>query len=121
MKFTPVHTLTFLLILAGTLSIAWWMARDPVADFVTSEPGLDNRGEGAVIPDIDIGAFFETYAEKESDLAESWPRFRGAGFDNISTSPVKLLDFAGCLRIHRIISYCITLAGRNLFDRCTGA
>jgi len=92
MKWNNIHLVTALLVLAGVLSLGWWLARDPVRDFVTSEPGLDNRGEGAVVADIDIGAYGETYNSLETDLNETWPRFRGAYFDNISRSQVPLID-----------------------------
>jgi len=87
-----VNGVTALLVLAGVLSIAWWLAADPVEEFVTTEPGLDNRGEGGVVADIQIGAFFESLGSHESTLRESWPRFRGERFDNVSTSPVALID-----------------------------
>jgi len=87
-----IHIVTALLVAAGLISLGWWLAKDPVRDFVTSEPGLDNRGKGAVVPDIDIGALGETYATLESDLSETWPRFRGEHFDNISRSAVPLID-----------------------------
>ena len=78
--------ITVLLVLAGVLSIGWWLAKDPVDDFVTTQPGLDNRGAGGVVADIDIGAYFESLGTLESELEETWPRFRGADFDNISRS-----------------------------------
>ncbi len=78
--------------LAGSLSIAWWLARDPVEEFVTTEPGLDNRGAGAVIADIKIGEFFETLGTMETSLEETWPRFRGEYFDNISRSRIPLIE-----------------------------
>jgi outer membrane protein assembly factor BamB len=87
-----INIVTALLVAAGLISLGWWLAKDPVRDFVTSEPGLDNRGKGAVVPDIDIGALGETYATLESDLSETWPRFRGEHFDNISRSAVPLID-----------------------------
>ncbi len=83
---------TALLVLAGLSSLGWWLAKDPVNDFVTSEPGLDNRGEGGVVADINIGAYFESLGTLESDLQETWPRFRGEYFDNISRSRVKLIE-----------------------------
>lgn len=83
--------------LAGVISISWWLGKDPVEDFVTTQPGLDNRGAKAVVPDIEIGAFFEALDGGEDQavdagLDESWPRFRGADFDNISKSPVPLIE-----------------------------
>ncbi len=63
--------MTGLLVLAGVLSLGWWLARDPVREFVTLQPGLDNRGEGAVVADIDIGAFGETLGSLETTLTET--------------------------------------------------
>jgi outer membrane protein assembly factor BamB len=91
-KLNRINIITLLLVLAGLISLGWWLAKDPVSDFVTSEPGLDNREAGGVIPDIDIGAIGETFATLESDLTETWPRFRGENFDNISRSAVPLID-----------------------------
>lgn len=92
MKLDRINIVTALLVVAGLISLGWWLAKDPVRDFVTSEPGLDNRGAGAVVPDIDIGALGESYATLESDLTETWPRFRGEHFDNISRSTIPLID-----------------------------
>ena len=75
---------TGLLVLAGVLSIGWWLAKDPVEELVTTEPGLDNRGANTVVADIDIGAYYEELGELNSELQETWPRFRGEHFDNIS-------------------------------------
>lgn len=89
----------WLLSLAGIISIAWWVTYDPVKDFVATQNGLDNRGEGvAVNLDINIGEFFESFESFEntsSDLKETWPRFRGEYFDNISRSDVDLIDRFG--------------------------
>ncbi len=87
-----INTATILLVLAGLVSIAWWLAKDPVDEFVTTQPGLDNRGAGAVVADISIGDYFEAMGTLESNLEETWPRFRGEYFDNISRSTVPLID-----------------------------
>ncbi|MCK4745598.1 MAG: PQQ-like beta-propeller repeat protein, partial [Bacteroidales bacterium] len=92
MKLNTSNIATGLLVLAGLISIGWWLARDPVAEFITTEPGLDNRGEGGVVADIDIGAYFESMGTLESELAETWPRFRGEHFDNISRSDISLIE-----------------------------
>ena len=92
MKLNPVNIATVLLVLAGLVSIGWWLSKDPVKDLVTSEPGLDNRGEGGIVADIDIGAYFESFGTLESDLQGTWPRFRGANFDNISRETIPLID-----------------------------
>ena len=95
MKLNSINIATILLVLAGLVSVGWWLSNDPVKEFVTSEPGLDNRGEGAVVADIDIGALFEGLGTLESQLEETWPRFRGEYFDNISRSSVPLIDRFG--------------------------
>ncbi|MCK5694379.1 MAG: hypothetical protein KAI08_16055, partial [Bacteroidales bacterium] len=87
-----INMVTALLVLAGVISLGWWLARDPVSDFITLQPGLDNRGEGAVVADIDIGAFGETLGSLETTLTETWPRFRGEHFDNLSRSTVPLIE-----------------------------
>jgi outer membrane protein assembly factor BamB len=87
-----MNMVTALLVAAGVISLGWWLARDPVREFVTSEPGLDNRGEGGVVADIDIGAYYEFLGTLDSDLQETWPRFRGENFDNISRSKVPLIE-----------------------------
>jgi outer membrane protein assembly factor BamB len=92
MRLSTTHIVTALLVLAGVISLGWWLARDPVKEFVRSEPGLDNRGEGGVVADIDIGAYGEILGEVETSLTESWPRFRGEYFDNISRSELKLIE-----------------------------
>ncbi|MCK4881019.1 MAG: PQQ-binding-like beta-propeller repeat protein, partial [Bacteroidales bacterium] len=92
MKLNRINIITVLLVVAGVISLGWWLARDPVREFVTTQPGLDNRGEGAVVADIDIGAYGETLGSLDSDLTETWPRFRGEHFDNISRSTVPLIE-----------------------------
>ena len=91
-RLKPEHIISSLLVLAGLVSIGWWLTRDPVREFVTSEPGLDNRGEGGVVADIDIGAYFVEMGTLDNQLQETWPRFRGEHFDNISRSGVSLID-----------------------------
>ena len=64
---------------------------NPTRSFQPSVPGMDNRGKGvAASIAINIGEFFERISDKETDLKESWPRFRGADFDNIYKTPGKL-------------------------------
>ena len=92
MRLDTSNIATGLLVLAGLVSIGWWLARDPVDELVTTQPGLDNRGVGGVIADIDIGAYFESMGTLERELEETWPRFRGEHFDNISRSTVSLIE-----------------------------
>jgi outer membrane protein assembly factor BamB len=80
--------------LIGSLFLMWWMLHDPVRDFTEFIPGADNR------PDIvssnndlvDIGRLFEKFDGIPAVASASWPRFRGAYFDNISRAKIKLTD-----------------------------
>jgi outer membrane protein assembly factor BamB len=97
LKFNHINIATSLLVLAGLISISWWLGHDPVDKLVSTQPGLDNRGAKAVVPDIEIGAFFEVLSPAgdagiESGLNETWPRFRGEHFDNISRSKIPLIE-----------------------------
>jgi outer membrane protein assembly factor BamB len=92
LKLTTPNIVTAILVLSAVLSVGWWLAKDPVREFETTQPGLDNRGEGGVVADIDIGAYFESLGTLDSDLQETWPRFRGEHFDNISRSKVPLIE-----------------------------
>ncbi|MDA3928925.1 MAG: PQQ-binding-like beta-propeller repeat protein [Prolixibacteraceae bacterium] len=74
--------------------LVWYFASDPTQKFTSSDPGMDNRGKGNLITEIiNIGEHFQLFKEdKESKLDESWPRFRGPNFDNISSSKIKLAN-----------------------------
>jgi len=85
-------------VLAGVSAILflWWLLNDPTHDMTPSLPGQDNRGGGAGAGDtVKIGELFDFYVNDFQPLNETWPRFRGAGFDNISQSPVALIDKFG--------------------------
>jgi outer membrane protein assembly factor BamB len=74
----------------------WWLLTDPTRQFISSLPGSDNRGGGASVNDsVKIGSLFTFFINDYTQLNETWPRFRGAGFDNISRSPVPLKDKFG--------------------------
>jgi outer membrane protein assembly factor BamB len=54
---------------------------------------MDNRGEGVPINlNVNIGEFYEVFENENSNLKETWPRFRGEKFDNISKSEITLID-----------------------------
>ncbi|MCB8995136.1 MAG: PQQ-binding-like beta-propeller repeat protein [Bacteroidales bacterium] len=96
MKISRYHIILYSIILSALLSLGWWLGKDPVRDFKTSEPGLDNRGAAVKVNyNINIGEFFEQLNNESTDLQETWPRFRGEYFDNISRSPVKLIEKFG--------------------------
>ena len=88
------------LVSSGLVFIAtliWWNLSGPAFEFSLSEPGMDNRGgdQSGISEVINIGAFFELFSSKESELNDVWPRFRGPHFDNIKLDGVKLIDNFG--------------------------
>ncbi len=82
-----------ILISAGVIGLGWWLVSDPTGEFTVSSPGMDEVG---IITDelvkVKIGEFFKSFSHIPDEISESWPRFRGSDFDNISKSDVKLLD-----------------------------
>ena len=88
------NIILFGLIVLAITSILWWLGKDPTKSFAPRMPGMDNRGEnsGEASEVINIGEHFAVYAELKSNLKESWPRFRGSDFDNISKSKVPLIN-----------------------------
>ncbi len=87
------NRVTYALAGLSALLFFWWLLNDPTRDFIPSLPGLDNRGKGAGANDtVNIGELFDSYTNDYTQLTETWPRFRGEDFDNISKSPIALLD-----------------------------
>ncbi len=84
-------------VLAGLslLFLFWWLTHDPTRELSQSLPGMDNRGSGGEGDTVLIGTLFDRYADEYTPLSETWPRFRGENFDNISTSSVPLKDKFG--------------------------
>lgn len=78
----------------GLVVLTWWLLHNPVKDFIESVPGRDNRPPGFTSKSdaVDIGAYFASFDGIPSEIQGSWPRFRGADFDNISKENVKLID-----------------------------
>lgn len=84
---------TWALIAVGIFSLVWWLGRDPTRSFAESVPGLDNRGAGfGADENVIIGELFEDFGATFTELSETWPRFRGENFDNISRSGIALKD-----------------------------
>ena len=79
--------------IAGFVAIFWWLNTDPTKEFTVNIEGADNRGEGvAFVQEVTIGEHFQEYSSDYKALNETWANFRGADFDNISKSPVKLIE-----------------------------
>ena len=77
----------------GLVFLTWWLLHNPVKDFAESIPGMDNRPPGfkSTSDAVEIGAYFESFDGIPSNNQGSWPRFRGAGFDNISKENIRLI------------------------------
>ncbi len=75
------------------VSLGWWSFSGPKVSVHISEPGMDNRGINAALNElINVGEFFERFFTSEPSLTETWPRFRGADFDNIKKPGIPLID-----------------------------
>jgi len=78
-------------------SFTWWLVHDPAKNLTVSLPGGDNRpahGDSRS-ESIHIGEYFLASGGTLTEGIETWPRFRGSDFDNISKSPVRLIDQFG--------------------------
>ena len=92
--FNPKNIFLYSIGLLFVLALIWWNLSGPSIDLYTSEPGMDNRGSeaGGISEVINIGAFFELFTDTDSELNDTWPRFRGTEFDNIKKSGSALLE-----------------------------
>ncbi|MCX6227169.1 MAG: PQQ-binding-like beta-propeller repeat protein [Bacteroidia bacterium] len=95
-KRTRYTILTAAIVLLAA-SFTWWLASDPVRDFIKSLPGSDNRPPRAdsLTELVHIGEYFFAAGGTLTEGTETWPRFRGSDFDNISKSKIKLIDGFG--------------------------
>lgn len=57
--------------------------------------GADNRGKGVPLQEVTIGEHFEELSSNYQVLEEMWTNFRGPDHDNISKSPVQLVESFG--------------------------
>jgi len=91
------HIILTAAVLAMVASFAWWLAHNPVPDFTKSLPGSDHRPPRAdsLTELVHIGEYFNASGGGLTAGTESWPRFRGFDFDNISKSNIKLIDAFG--------------------------
>jgi outer membrane protein assembly factor BamB len=79
------------LLLCGTVAVLvllQWLAYDPAQALTVSLPGEDggpSAAERAVADElnVELAGTLKTFDGTPSDLPGSWPRFRGADFDNI--------------------------------------
>jgi outer membrane protein assembly factor BamB len=95
MKDRNINITVFSIITIGLVLIIWWLKADPTSSFTLSMPGSDNREAGGLAQEVEIGEIFEQFSTGYNQLSESWPRFRGEDFDNISKSSVRLIEKFG--------------------------
>lgn len=78
----------------GLVCLSWWLLHNPVRDFTESIPGLDDRPAELLSRSeaVEIGALFASFEGIPSEIQGSWPRFRGADFDNINKENTRLID-----------------------------
>jgi len=79
----------------GLILLSWFLFSNPVADFAEQIPGMDNRpaSMSSASEDVTIGALYAAFTGTPSGIQGSWPRFRGADFDNISKEKIQLADY----------------------------
>lgn len=99
MKSRTINIIVLTLGAIALILIVWWVRTDPTADYLISMPGADNRGKGLAQQDVKIGELFQQFSAEYTEMSETWPRFRGADFDNISKSFVKLKEKIGTPKI----------------------
>lgn len=96
------RTINIIVLTLGAIAlllIIWWVRTDPTADYLVSMPGADNRGKGLAQQDVKFGELFQQFSTEYTEMSETWPRFRGADFDNISKSSLKLKEKIGIPKI----------------------
>lgn len=92
-KFSRNIILTGSAILMFLAAFSWWIFASPSYKVVERIPGMDNRPPQKQISDsVVIGQFIDTLGIVKDVVPGSWPRFRGADFDNISKDPTPLAE-----------------------------
>ncbi|HUU11318.1 MAG TPA: PQQ-binding-like beta-propeller repeat protein [Phycisphaerae bacterium] len=88
MKALLLRAIPALLAAAGILSVTLWLSATPAFDL---KERLEQAGQGGLRAfDVSFPGEFAAGDGKPADLPGSWPRFRGANFDGISTESVPL-------------------------------
>ncbi len=89
-----------ILVLCGwvvVVLLSRWLAPDPLPEVAISLPGADGspaeseKAEANKL-EVELAGTLESFDGVPSSLPGSWPRFRGADFDNISKQKTKLAD-----------------------------
>ncbi len=80
--------------LIGLVLLTWWSLHNPTVNFIENIPGMDGRPERSSTRGeaVDIGSVSARFDGVPSEIQGSWPRFRGADFDNINKEDIRLSD-----------------------------
>jgi outer membrane protein assembly factor BamB len=72
--------------------MVWWLSSGIYPPVEIDIPGKDNKPASlsAEAATVTIGQYFQKSAGTPSSLESSWPRFRGADYDNISKEDIPL-------------------------------
>lgn len=90
-KYTTLITGLITALFAGLF--LWWLLALPSYNVVARVPGMDGRPpQKAIIDSVIIGENIDTIGVIDEVVTGSWPRFRGADFDNISKDPTPLTE-----------------------------
>lgn len=80
----------------GAVLLSRWLAYDPARGLTVSLPGADGAPERSAQPadalNVELVGTLEQFDGTPSNLPGSWPRFRGADFDNIAKGSARLAD-----------------------------
>jgi outer membrane protein assembly factor BamB len=76
-----------------TMVFSWWIFAVPSYNNVERIPGMDNRPPIKPMSDsVVIGQYFDSLAQFDEIAEGSWPRFRGADFDNINKDQTPIAE-----------------------------
>jgi len=88
MKAFLLRAIPVTLALAGVLSVTLWLRATPAYDL---KRRTEVAGQGVLRQvDVSFPGHFQAGDGKPADLRGSWPRFRGARYDAVSTESVRL-------------------------------
>lgn len=88
------HIITGLAVVISIVSLAWWFSGEhSPAKIEIRKAGMDNRPKTEPKPEtVIVGEFFSNMNLLDEVIPGSWPRFRGAYFDNKNHDTIPLSE-----------------------------
>lgn len=81
------------LLAAGGLAVGHWLGAGPARGLTLRVPEPDpGAKQGAAGGPVDLKGVFRTFDGRPSSETASWPRFRGAEFDNVGREQIALAE-----------------------------